>query len=147
MQHYKKSLLLTLYISRAAIAVWFIALPFIPFLARWYDAYSAKQTIFVQFNVIVYMAMIPVFVILFLLNKLLTNINNEKVFEMQNVTILRVISYACFALSVISAVMIIWRLLALVVCIAFAFIGLLLRVLKNVFEQAVILREENDLTV
>ena len=147
MQHYKKSLLLTLYINRAAIAAWFIALPFIPFLARWYDAYSAKETIFVQFNVIVYLAMIPVFVILFLLNKLLTNISNEKFFEMQNVTILRVISYACFALTVISAVMIIWRLLAHLICLAFAFIGLLLRELKNVFEQAVILREENDLTV
>lgn len=147
MQHCKKSLLLTLYIDRAALALWFVALFFIPFLARWYDAYSNKESIFIQFNVTVYLAMIPAFLILFLLHILLTNIKNEEVFIMKNVTVLRVISYACFALSLISAVMIIWRLLALVICLAFAFIGLLLRVLKNVFEQAVIIREENDLTV
>jgi hypothetical protein len=40
-----------------------------------------------------------------------------------------------------------WRLLGGLLVLAFAFIGLLLRVLKNVFEQAVLLREENDLTV
>ena len=43
--------------------------------------------------------------------------------------------------------MTVWRLLAVIVVLAFAFMGLLLRVLKNVFEQAVLLREENDLTV
>ena len=43
--------------------------------------------------------------------------------------------------------MLYWRMLAGVVFVSFAFVGLLLRVLKNVFEQAVLLREENDLTV
>ena len=36
---------------------------------------------------------------------------------------------------------------ALVVMIACAFMGLILRVVKNVFEQAVALREENDFTI
>lgn len=109
--------------------------------------YSNKESIFVQFNIIVYLAMIPAAVILIMLNRLLSNIRNEKVFERKNVSCLRIISYCCFVIAGLSLVMAYWRLLAGVVFIAFAFVGLLLRVLKNVFEQAVVLREENDLTV
>lgn len=32
-------------------------------------------------------------------------------------------------------------------CFAAAFVGLLLRVLKNVFQQAVLIREENEFTI
>lgn len=147
MQHYKKSLLLTLYIDRFAIACWCVSLFLIPCFARWYDMYSNKESIFTQFVAIVYVIMVPAFLILFLLNLLLSNIRREEVFEKKNVTILRVISYCCFAISVISAVMVLWRIMAIVICFSFAFVGLLLRVLKNVFEEAVVLREENDLTV
>lgn len=147
MEHYKKSLLVTLYISRVAITAWAVCIPLVPLLARWYDEYSNKESIFTQFVVCVYAAMIPAGVILFLLNSLLTNIKSERVFETDNVRILRIISYCCFAIAFVSAVMVLWRLLASVVALAFAFMGLLLRVLKNVFEQAVVLREENDLTV
>ncbi len=147
MEHYKKSLIVTLIIDRIAMAAWVVCIPFVPALARWYDVYSNKPSIFPQFVGCVYAAMIPAGVIVFLLNKLLTNIKKEKVFEHENVTVLRVISYCCFAISLISVVMTFWRLLGLVIVLAFAFMGLLLRVLKNVFEQAVVLREENDLTV
>ncbi len=147
MEHYKKSLIVTLIIDRIAMAAWLICIPLVPFIARWYDVYSNKESIFPQFVSCVYTAMIPAGVILFFLNRLLTNIRKEKVFETENVFCLRVFSYCCFAIAAVSAVMAIWRLLALIVVLAFAFIGLLLRVLKNVFEQAVVLREENDLTV
>lgn len=147
MQHYKKSLLLTLIIDRIGIAAWVICLFTVPLIARWYDMYSNKESIFLQFNILVYLAMLPAAVILILLNFLLSNIRNEKVFEHSNVSYLRIISYCCFVISGLSLVMAYWRLLAVVIFIAFAFVGLLLRVLKNVFEQAVVLREENDLTV
>ena len=147
MTHSDKSLGITLFIDRAGIAAGIISLFFIPLFASWYDEYSQMDSIFVQFIVIVYLAMVPALVILFLLNRLLTNIRSEHIFTKQNVTILRVISYCCFCIALLSLVMAIWRLLAAVIFAAFVFIGLLLRVLKNVFEQAVLLREENDLTV
>ena len=100
-----------------------------------------------QFTVCVYLAMIPAGIILWLLNYLLSNIKKEKVFEHINVKYLRIISYCCFAVAGISLVMSVWRILAFFVALAFAFVGLLMRVLKNVFEQAVYLKEENDLTV
>ncbi len=147
MQHYKKSLMLTLIIDRIGIAVWVICLFLVPQIARWYDMYSNKESVFVQFVVLVYLAMIPSAIILFLLNSLLVNIKRGEVFEYKNVTCLRIISYCCFLIAALAAVMIYWRVLAVVVVTAFGFVGLLLRVLKNVFEQAVIIREENDLTV
>lgn len=147
MPHDRKSLILTLVIDRIGVVVWFVCLFFVPQLARWYDLYSRKDSIFIQFVVLVYLAMIPAIIILILLDRLLSNICAGKIFEHSNVTFLRIISYCCFAISLISAIMVIWRVLALVIFLAFAFIGLLLRVLKNVFEQAVVLREENDLTV
>lgn len=147
MSHDRKSLNLTLIIDRIGIAVWLVCLFFVPKIAHWYDLYSNKDSIFMQFVVIVYLAMIPALVILVLLDRLLSNIRIGKIFEHNNVTFLRIISYCCFAISLLSAVMTIWRLLAIMLFFAFAFVGLLLRVLKNVFEQAVVLREENDLTV
>ena len=139
--------MVTLGINRAAIAVWFVCIPLVPQFARWYDMYLQKNPVFLQFVVCVYLAMIPAGAILVLLDKLLTNIRKEKVFEHVNVKYLRVISYCCFAIAAIAAVMSLWRVLGLIIAAAFGFVGLLLRVLKNVFEQAVILREENDLTV
>ena len=109
--------------------------------------YSNKDSIFVQFVILVYLAMIPAAIILVKLNTLLSNIQKEKIFEHDNVTCLRVISYCCFIIAALAAIMIYWRILSVVVVVSFGFVGLLLRVLKNVFEQAVLLREENDLTV
>lgn len=147
MQHYKKSLMITLIIDRIGIVVWFACLFLVPQIARWYDMYSNKDSIFVQFVILVYLAMIPAAIILVKLNTLLSNIQKEKIFEHDNVTCLRVISYCCFIIAALAAIMIYWRILSVVVVVSFGFVGLLLRVLKNVFEQAVLLREENDLTV
>lgn len=83
----------------------------------------------------------------FCLNRILSNVKTGAVFTAGTVKMLRVISYCCFAAAVIFAVLGIWRLLALLLCFAAAFVGLLLRVLKNVFQQAVLIREENDFTI
>ena len=147
MGEYRRSLRMTLWIDRIGMAALTVCIFMVPFIARWYDMYSNKESIFIQFTVLVYLAMIPAAVILFLLNKLLSNISKEKVFVDENVGCLRIISYCCFVIALLSGVMAYWRLLAIVLVLAFSFIGLLLRVLKNVFEQAVALREENDLTV
>lgn len=147
MQHYKKSLMITLVIDRICILVWIACLFLVPQIARWYDMYSNKDSIFTQLVVMLYLAMIPAAIILVKINTLLSNIRIERVFEHDNVKCLRTISYCCFVIAALAAIMIYWRILAFVVVVAFGFVGLLLRVLKNVFEQAVVLREENDLTV
>lgn len=147
MKHYEKSLFVTIAINRICIAVWTACLFLVPQISKWYDTYSNKKPIFWVLTVLLYMEMIPAAVVLYKLNKLLSNIKTGKIFEHENVGCLRVISYSCFVIAAIAAVMIYWRILAFTLTVSFAFIGLLLRVLKNVFEQAVIIREENDLTV
>ena len=74
MDHDKKSIIVTLIICRIAAAAWFICIPLVPFIARWYDVYSNKESIFTQFVSSVYAAMIPAGIIVYLLNRLLSNL-------------------------------------------------------------------------
>ena len=64
-----------------------------------------------------------------------------------NVKLLRILSYCCFSVTLIFIYFSIYTPVSLAIALAAAFMGLILRVLKNVFSQAVELREENDLTV
>lgn len=84
--------------------------------------------------------------------KLLLNIMKNDIFIASNVRALRIISWCCFA---VSAVIFAGGILALplhlftfvTVAVAACFGGLLLRVVKNVMQSAVELREESDLTI
>ena len=80
---------------------------------------------------------------------LLNNISKKKIFVPENVKNLRIISWCCFAVSALLAVWGILTFLEIIFLAAFitGFIGLILRVVKNVFEEAVCIKEENDFTV
>ena len=86
-------------------------------------------------------------VILHSLLKLLFNIKNEKIFIPQNANCLRTVSWCCFAIAVITFVGGFFYMPFMFVAAAGGFTGMLLRVLKNVMQSAVELREENDLTI
>ena len=57
MQHYKKSLMITLVINRVCMAVWIACVFLVPQIARWYDMYSNKNPIFTQLVILMYLAM------------------------------------------------------------------------------------------
>ena len=80
---------------------------------------------------------------------LLNNISKKKIFVPENVKNLRIISGCCFAVTTLLAVWGILTFLEIIFLAAFitGFIGLILRVVKNVFEEAVCIKEENDFTV
>ena len=86
-------------------------------------------------------------VILYSLLKLLFNIKNEKIFITQNVKYLRTVSWCCFAIAIITLIGGFFYMPFIFVTAAGGFTGMLLRVLKNVMQSAVELREENDLTI
>ncbi len=86
-------------------------------------------------------------VILFSLLKLLFNIKEEKIFIKQNTTCLRTVSWCCFAIAVITFIGAFFYMPFMFVAFAGGFTGMLLRVLKNVMQSAVELREESDLTI
>ncbi len=86
-------------------------------------------------------------VILFSLLKLLLNIKGEKIFITQNTKYLRTVSWCCFSVAIITFIGGFFYMPFMFVAAAGGFTGMLLRVLKNVMQSAVELREENDLTI
>ena len=88
------------------------------------------------------------FITLYSLLRLLFNIKKDEIFIRQNIVYLRRISWCCFAVAFII-------LVGGIICIpsfifgavAAAFVGLLLRVVKNVMENAAEIKAENELTI
>ena len=99
------------------------------------------------FMAILYACCIPAMAALLCLHKLLTNIKNEIVFVTGNVKLLRIISWCCFATAAILVFAVKYYLLFGVMGVMFGFIGLITRVVKNVIEEAVRLKAENELTI
>lgn len=86
-------------------------------------------------------------VILYFLLKLLFNIKNQQVFILKNAIYLKTISYCLFIIGIITFTGGFFYMPFMFVTFAALFTGMLIRVLKNVFQSAIALREENDLTI
>ncbi len=85
--------------------------------------------------------------ILFSLIKLLKNIKAELIFIEKNVKYLKTVFICCFAIAIITFVGAFFYMPFGFISLAAVFVGILLRVLKNIMQCAVELRQENDLTI
>lgn len=85
--------------------------------------------------------------LLAMLWKLLKNLQQENVFIPDNVKFLRISSWACTVISIIYLLSAIYYLPLLVIATAAGFLALIIRIIKNVFEQANAMKHELDLTV
>lgn len=94
-----------------------------------------------------YSLMIPTAVALWSLYRLLRNISREQVFVEANVRCLRVLSWACYLAASICLMSSAYYIPFLFVALMAGFMGLILRVVKNVFAEAVALKQENDYTI
>lgn len=95
----------------------------------------------------IYIGSIPAAVLLFCLYKLLYRIQLDEVFDNSNVECLRRISWSCFAGALVSSVSVAYYFPWIFVAVAAAFMGLIVRVIKNIIAQAVELKNEADFTV
>lgn len=86
-------------------------------------------------------------VILYSLISLLRNILHGNIFVDKNVKNLRVIAWSCFIIAIITFVGGLLYLPFMFIAFAVAFVGIFIRVLKNIMQSAVEIREENDLTI
>ena len=102
---------------------------------------------FVPLCATLYASLLPAFIALSRLMNLLGSVRRGEVFTKASCDDLRALSYCCFSVTVIFCAFGFYRELAFLVAFAAAFMGLILRVLKNVFEEAVALREENDAVI
>ncbi len=99
------------------------------------------------FGICFYSSSVFAAVILYSLLKLLFNIKKGEVFIGRNATYLRIVSWCCFVISLITFVGGIYYMPLLFVAAAGVFTGVLLRVLKNVMYSAIELKKDNDLTI
>lgn len=125
------------------------AVIFAPWLTNWFVDFSQAelQGATAYFMATIYIGAVPAAYLLYSLLALLRWIDAGQVFVEENVELLRRISWTCFLGAVIALISILYYFPWFFVAVAAAFMGLIVRVLKNVFGQAVELKNESDYTV
>lgn len=78
---------------------------------------------------------------------LLQRVKNGLVFTEQSVSLIRGISWCCFAVCLLFGFLGIYFQLSFIVAFLGIFLGVCLRVIKNVIAEATEIKNENDLTV
>lgn len=142
------SVKLTSVLIKAAMVMLTISLFIMPWAAKYYESISVVgDKIAVPLMVTFYLCAVCGYIILAVLLKLIHNIAKSRIFVQENVKYLWILSNLCFLISLITLYLASQRILAFVLTFAAAFFGLILRVIKNCFNEAVAMREENDLTV
>lgn len=146
-----KSILLSQILVKICYAAVAVCCFTAPYLVRLYNEKAislyGKGDVFLPLLITLY-ACVPFAVCaLVCLDILLFNIKKNRAFIARNVTMLRVLSYCCFAVAVIFVYFAVLRPFAFTIVFAAAFFGIILRVVKNCFQQAVAIREENDFTI
>lgn len=143
-----KSVTLSSVCTKLVIGLVFVLGAGAPYFVEHYMAYTGKNPdLITPLLVTLYACCVPALIALFCLNRVLSNIKKDFIFIDKNVKDLRAISWCCFAVAGILLVSGFYYLLFLIVAAAAAFFGLILRVVKNVIEQAVLLKQENELTI
>lgn len=98
----------------------------------------------------IYACVLPEGTALVCLDMLLRNIKKSRTFVSQNVKLLRILSFCCFGVAgvfVYFSVYYPYRPFTFLIVFATAFLGIILRVVKNCFQQAIAIRKENDFTI
>lgn len=152
-----KSINLTHFFVRvfyALLAVLAIAAPFLIENESLNGIFSFANDLPKMYLIPFYISVPAGFAALVCLDKLLSNLKQEIVFESANVRLLRILSWCCvFATGVtlITAIVLSAKhnheIFIYISAIAEFFVGVIVRVVKNCFEKAVQIKAENDLTI
>lgn len=145
----EKSLALTKLCILLFLGLLLAAVVSAPWLTRWFVDFSQAglEGTASYFMSTIYVGFVPAAYLLYSLLVLIRRIDVGQVFIAANVELLRRISWSCFLGAVIALVSVLYYSPWFFVAVAAAFMGLIVRVLKNVFAQAVDLQDESDYTV
>ncbi len=119
----------------------------------WY--YFVMIAVHGKYLIYPFYAVVPAgYVALICLDKILSNLKKDIVFDNGNVKLLNVITACCLFASAVGIVSFIiiainYKSIETVILLAFgeAFMALVVRVVRNVFKKAIEIKEENDLVV
>lgn len=151
----KKSVYLSIAVCVIVSVILALLLVVGPMLFRWfmtqYRGFSAEDVKLIRLVKVFCFTFYPCAVfaglILYSLLRLLFNIRSGNVFISNNVRFLFIVSWCCFGIAIITFIAGFFYMPFFFVTAAGGFTGMLLRVLKNVMQNAVELRAENELTI
>ena len=120
-----------------------------PWLTRWFLDFSQARVKGPEsfFLATIYVGSIPAAYLLYNMFHLLRRIEAGQLFIAENVECLRRISWSCFLGAGVAFISGFYYLSWLFVFVAAAFMGLIVRVVKNMVAQAVALKNEADYTI
>ncbi len=98
-------------------------------------------------HILAYMILFDAMLADIMLLFLLMRVKNSLVFTEISVALIRGVSWCCMFIGLFFGLLCIYFQLASILAFAGIFLGICLRVTKNVIEQATIIKSENDLTV
>ena len=140
MWDHSKSLLLTAWWMRIALVVWCVLAVAVPVLC-WMQRLPRDMALL--FGVL----FVPVLLAFYGLYKMLHNIQQGNIFSAENTASLRLVSWACFFAAVFLLVSAIRWPILIAASGVIGFLGLFVRVIKNMLSEAIVLKEENDFTI
>lgn len=119
-----------------------------PWLTKLFiEAFDRPSTVFTPIIATFYCILPFAAGVLCCLGMLLSNIAHEKVFIKQNISLLRAMSILLFVATLIFVAAGCFYMPFFLLALCAAFITLIVRVVKNCFAAAVILKDENELTI
>jgi len=143
-----KSLALSIILTRLFIAAIILLIFFLPYLAGQYiKASGIASGFFYDLIVPIYICMIPAGIALICLDRMLSRIKKDETFTQSNIASIRIISWCCFIVSIISGVAAFFYIPFVFIMMIMLFCGIIVRVIKNVFSRAVFIKNENDYTI
>ena len=135
-----KSLLLTTWWMRIALVLWCalgIVVPTLFFMQQ------------ISFDILILFGLlfVPILLAFYGLHKMLSNIQQGVIFSLQNTASLRLVSWACFFAAIFLLIAAFkWPVLIFASGVI-GFLGLFVRVIKNMLSEAIAIKEENDFTI
>ena len=118
-----------------------------PLLSFFMEVFSKPEGYFIPTLVLLYTALLPAFAADACLWRLLRNIAGGQIFTDSSVACLRGLSWLCMAETVIFFILGFYYVLMFCLAFAAVFMGIILRVVKNVMEEAAAMKAENDYTI
>ncbi|MBE6679924.1 MAG: DUF2975 domain-containing protein [Ruminococcaceae bacterium] len=138
------SLITAFFLSAVLLLLAFTA----PMLTKMFISYFYRPAAIFKPVVITFYTILPLAAgVLFSLIRLLLNIANDNVFISENVTLLRVISILLAAATIVFAIAGYFYMPFYLLAAFAAFMVIIVRVVKNCFAAAVVLKDENDMTI
>ena len=118
-------------------------------LAKWFcvELRGTPPQYAAMLMVSVYCGSVFAWICLYQLWKLLGNIRSGAVFTAENVRCMRRISWCCLWAALICLVSTLYYPPFIFLAIAAGFMALIVRIVKNAFQQAVAMKDELDLTI